>query len=88
MRRKELTMKNMTKAIIANYTISTATTAAVYAVRPNASSCLLTFDSPNKETAREARKDIAILTATTAVNIGLNLLSNKMITGHYIRIWK
>ena len=81
-------MKNMIKAIIANYTISTVTTNALYAVRPNAPASLLTYDCPNKEIAREARKDIAILTATTAVNIGLNLLSNKMITGHYIRIWK
>lgn len=81
-------MKNMTKAIIANYTISTATTTAVYAARPNAISCFLTYNSHDEEVAKEAQKDIAILTATTALNIGLNLLSNKMITGHYIRIWK
>ena len=81
-------MKNMTKAIIANYTISTATTTAVYAARPNAVLSFVNYDSQNEELAKEAKKDIAILSATTVLNIGLNLLSNKMITGHYIRIWK
>ena len=81
-------MKNMIKAIIANYAISTATTTAVYAARPNAISCFLNYDSYDEEVAKEAQKDIAIISATTVLNIGLNLISNKMITGHYIRIWK
>ena len=81
-------MKNMTKAIIANYAISTVTTNAVYAVRPNAISCFLTYNSHDEEIAKEAQTDMTILAVVSALNIGLNLISNKMITGHYIRIWK
>ena len=31
---------------------------------------------------------VTIVSVVTALNIGLNLVGNKMITGHYIHIWK